>query len=125
MSSKNKETGALGERIACSYLRRHSYRILEKNFKTRKGELDIIAYSDRTLIFVEVKCRHSERFGKPFESVTPAKEKKIREVAQQYLSMNKNGLTKHKDLRCRFDVISILFDDEFGECEMLHLEDAF
>ena len=125
MPSNNIEIGETGERIASSYIRRSGYRIIVKNFKTRIGEIDIIACKQRTLIFIEVKCRRSKRFGAPFESVTREKTKKIRKIAQQYISLNQQELKNYKELKCRFDVISIMLGADDKVCELIHMEDAF
>ncbi|MBE0713577.1 MAG: YraN family protein, partial [Candidatus Aminicenantes bacterium] len=71
------------------------------------GEIDIVARDGTTLVFVEVKARADESFGRPEESVTPGKQRQIRKIAQGYLVQNPLGGDA-----CRFDVISILFGDE-------------
>jgi putative endonuclease len=81
----NKATGNKGEEIACSYLRKHGYEILERNFLIRGGEIDIIAEDDGYLVFVEVKTRYSHDFGLPVESITPWKIKHLLKTAQIYL----------------------------------------
>ncbi len=110
-SAKGKKAEAVAER----YLIDNKYKILEKNFKTIIGEIDIIAkQQDGRIIFVEVKFRNTAKHGYPREAVTPEKQRKIRLVAEQYLRMKKliNAYT-------RFDVIEIL------NSQINHLQNAF
>ncbi len=109
--------GAQGEEYAAAFLRGKGYRIIERNYKTRIGELDIIANDGGTLVFVEVKTRESIAYGKPFEAVGFHKRRKIANVAMLYLKKLKNIPP------CRFDVVSIFFEDGKPECELI--KDAF
>lgn len=84
-----------------------------------RGEIDIVAYDQKTLVFVEVKARKSRKFGSPEESVTPSKQRQIKKIAQGFLV--KNNL---QDVECRFDVISLLFTEEEG-FSIQHIKDAF
>ena len=106
--------GVKGEELAKTYLIKNKYKILEQNYTTKLGEIDIIAQFKNIVVFVEVKQRQSARFGLPREAVTPYKQQKIRRVAQLYLL--KSGLN---NANCRFDSIDIL-----GE-EITHIENAF
>lgn len=111
--------GLAGEELACAYLRRKNYDIITRRFRMFRGEIDIVARDGPTLVFVEVKARADESFGRPEESVTPGKQRQIRKIAQGYLMENPPG-----DAACRFDVISILFGD--GNAYRLeHFVDAF
>lgn len=76
--------GKTGENFAASYLQRHGFKILERNFKARYGEIDIIALDGDILVFVEVKTRLDEMFGKPEEAVTPWKLHEVVKTAQYY-----------------------------------------
>ena len=98
-----KDTGKIGEILAQKYLESLGYRLIEKNFNCRYGELDIIAGKENILIFVEVKTRTSDLFGKPEESVGIQKIKRLRKISELYISGRKNI---HK-LDIRFDIISI------------------
>ena len=93
--------GQKGEELAVAFLKQRGYSIIQRNFKTSLGEIDIIAKDKETLVFVEVKTRESLEYGQPFESVTMAKRRKIANVATLFL----------KKLRqlppCRFDIVSI------------------
>jgi len=109
--------GTRGEGLAVKHLKNKGYRIIKRNFKTPSGEIDIIAQDGDTLVFVEVKARTGESFGRPEEAVGPRKQKKIRTIAQQYLFSQK------KERAARFDIVSVLIRD--GREEVRHLIDAF
>ncbi|MGB3861016.1 MAG: YraN family protein [Candidatus Aminicenantaceae bacterium] len=113
------ELGRSGEDVATEYLKKKKYKIVDKGFRFLRGEIDIIAYDDETLVFVEVKTRKSTRFNQPEESVTPAKRKQLRRVAQGYLLRN-----HIQDVECRFDVLSLTFDELEGYT-VKHFTDAF
>jgi putative endonuclease len=85
MTTNNKLTGNLGEALACEFLRKKDYEILERNYLIRGGEIDIIAQDDKFLVFVEVKTRYSHDYGLPIESVTKSKIKFILRTAQFYI----------------------------------------
>jgi putative endonuclease len=113
------ELGKSGEDVAIEYLKKKKYRIVEKGFRFLRGEIDIIAYAGETLVFVEVKTRKNTRFSQPEESVTSAKRKQLRRVAQGYLLRN-----HIQDVECRFDVLSLSFDELEGYT-IKHITDAF
>jgi len=94
--------GRQGEEIACRYLTRQGYRILVRNYRTRLGEVDIIAEQGGTLVFVEVKTRRGRTCGHPFEAVTPAKCRQISRVALLYLAE-----TGREKQAARFDVVAV------------------
>lgn len=104
--------GQSGEKKAAKYLQKKGYSILERNFRSRFGEIDIIAEKDGVTVFVEVKTRSTEAYGKGFESVRPDKQGKLIKTAQHYMSVN-------GECPARFDVVSI------DENEITHIEDAF
>ena len=109
--------GEKGEGIAVAFLKKRGYRILEQNFKTRIGEIDIIANDSGTLVFIEVKTRESIAYGRPFEAVTYFKRKKISRVAMLYLK-------KLQEIPpCRFDIVSVFYQKGRPECELIR--DAF
>lgn len=82
--------GFLGESKAASYLASQGYKILERNFKKRYGELDIVAIDGKTLVFVEVKTRKSGKFGSPEEAITPWKLQSLVKSAQYYKLLHPN-----------------------------------
>ena len=107
--------GGAGEKRAVKYLKGKGYKILKTNFKINIGEIDIIAADRDTLVFVEVKTRTQETFGRPSDAVDRIKRAKYVKVAQAYLVKN-YGKT---DVLSRFDVIEI----ENGQIN--HIENAF
>jgi putative endonuclease len=115
----NKAFGAFGESIATDYLSENGYRVIERNFSCRSGEIDIIALHGDTVAFIEVKTRSSERFGLPSEAVSTAKQRKIVKTALYYLQKN-----RLLDYMCRFDVIEIISDVESSRRINL-IQDAF
>jgi putative endonuclease len=100
-------SGRQGEDRAVVFLSSRGYRILERNFRVRFGEIDIIADDHGTLCFVEVKSRSHSRFGWPVEAVDTGKQKKIAKAAAYYLQQK--GL--YGSVACRFDVVSLLPDE--------------
>jgi len=111
--------GREGEEIACAYLRRKKYTIVTRSFRMFRGEIDIIARDGATLVFVEVKARADESFGRPEESVTAGKQRQLRKIAQGYLVEHPLG-----GVDCRFDVIAILFRGG-NDYRLEHFKDAF
>ena len=85
MNSGRRELGAFGERVATAHLEAKGYRIRDRNFRTREGEIDIIAEHGATLVFVEVRTRHGDALGSPAESVTPSKAAHIVAAAEAYV----------------------------------------
>lgn len=98
-----RSVGANYERAAGSYLERLGYEIIEYNFYSRSGEVDIIAKHEGYLVFVEVKYRKTSSDGYPLEAISPQKQKSICKCAMYY--MNRNGL---RDMPVRFDAVGIL-----------------
>ncbi len=120
---KESQRGSLNKRVvgdeyetlACEYLTRHGYRILERNFRCRQGEIDIIARDGMYLVFLEVKYRRSGREGDPAEAVDARKQARILRTARYYMIHNHIP----DDTTCRFDVVTVL-----GENVRL-IKDAF
>lgn len=110
--------GTWGEQIAESYLLSHGYKILERNYRCRIGELDLIAIDGEVIAFVEVKARQTLAYGLPCESITKTKQQHIRRTAKQYVLSH--GL-ENRDLR--LDVIEILRTE--GKTYIHHIPDAF
>lgn len=105
MKQDNKKTGAIGEKAAGEYLKNKGYEILESNFYTRFGEIDIIAKKNGKWIFVEVKTKSGGTFGEPWEMVNQRKLQQVKNMAQVYLT--KNGLG---EVACRIDVVGVWLD---------------
>ena len=102
MTLQKKELGAKGEEIAVRYLKSRGYRILERNYRIRLGEIDIIAEQGADLVFIEVKTRSDTLFGSPFDSVTVPKQRQLSKVALEYIS--KHGCHNRP---ARFDVVGV------------------
>ena len=111
--------GKSGEKTALRYLKDKKYRILARNFRLFRGEIDIIALDRKILVFVEVKTRKRTDFGMPEESVTPSKQEQIKKIAQGFLTKNNLNETE-----CRFDVVSLIFDEGEG-FSIRHIQNAF
>jgi putative endonuclease len=111
--------GRTGEDLACAYLRRKGYEIVARGYRLFRGEIDIIARDGGTLVFVEVKTRADEEFGRPEEAVTPSKQRQVRRIAQGYLVDHPGG-----ESGCRFDVVSILYRGP-DDVRLEHFIDAF
>ena len=112
-------TGERGELRAAEYLQKKGFCILERNYRTRRGEIDIICADDRYLVFVEVKTRSSTSFGMPCEAVTSVKQRKLVLAAQQWLYNHPT------ELQPRFDVVEILVSPDRSTCRIRHIPDAF
>ena len=113
----NRILGDEGERAAARYLRQQGYRVITRGYRTSRGEIDLIAREGNVLVLIEVKTR---RGGQPAEAVTLEKQRRLINVALQFLK-------RHRLLeqRCRFDVIAIVWADSSGEPVIEHIRNAF
>lgn len=103
MPKDSRSSGRRGEDLACRFLKKDKYKILEKNYRSRQGEIDIIAEDRKgVLCFVEVKARSRKDYGLPVEAVTHSKQKKLLATAFIYLETKK---IQSKDMR--FDIVSV------------------
>jgi putative endonuclease len=100
---KRDTEGRLGERIARWRLILSGYRIIETNYRTRYGEIDIVAGHRGDLVFIEVKTKRSKDYGPPEEAVDEKKQQKIARTALMYLTERGGG----DDTPCRFDVVTV------------------
>lgn len=100
------QDGNYGEELACRFLKKNGYKILERNYRIRGGEIDIVAKDKDTLVFVEVKTRWSHEYGPPAESMTPWKIKSLLKTARFYVLKIKWG-----DREYRLDFVSVDFAD--------------
>ncbi len=115
----NKSLGERGEEIAVAYLKGQRFSIVERNFRCKAGELDVIAREGKCVVFVEVKTRRNEAYGPPQLAVTPFKQRQISKAALTWLAKK-----RLEDTGARFDVIAILLrDHEVPVIE--HIRDAF
>lgn len=104
-TQNNTEIGKRGEEIAAEFLKKQGVDIIEKNYHTKFGEIDLIGFDKSTIIFIEVKLRNNDNFGTPVEAITQTKLKRIYKSALWYISMHKNNYDY------RFDVIAIRKDN--------------
>lgn len=112
--------GAYGERVAVRHLEDAGYAVLARNWRSRAGELDVVAARDGVVVFVEVKTRRSAAFGPPALAVTPLKAARIRALAQEWLAASSVGAS----VPVRFDVVSVLRPVS-GPAVVEHVEGAF
>jgi len=125
MKRDNKKVGAIGEDAAAQFLRKKDYQILERNFHTRWGEIDIIAREKRKdpifpkIVFVEVKTKTGDQYGEPWEMINRNKYQQVKNMAQVYLT--KNGLG---EVPCRIDVIGVWLDLEHEVEKIKHWENV-
>ncbi len=99
---KRQSLGKTGEDLACTELERRGYAILARRYRSRFGEIDIVANHEETIVFVEVKARDGDEFGGGAAAVTPWKQRRIAQMAIDYLSRN-----RLHDRPCRFDVVTV------------------
>jgi putative endonuclease len=113
--------GKEGEKAAVKFLKKRGYRIIEKNYHNKSGEIDIIGEQDQVLVFIEVKSRAGTEYGDPLEAVTPYKQRKIGQVARGFMAQHR---IENRD--CRFDVVGIKGNpNEPKSWEIELVQDAF
>lgn len=112
----NFEKGRLGEEIAFKYIVSNGGDVIEKNYRTKMGEIDLIVRTNNELVFVEVKSRSNINYGYPSESVNYKKKRKIINVAKYYILENSLD-----NLSIRFDVIEVYFNEK----KINHIKNAF
>lgn len=112
-----QELGKFGEDCATKHLKQKGFRIIERNYRFLKEEIDIVAETDEHLVIVEVKTRQTSEIGEPWRAVTRKKQRTIIRCAHQYV------IEKDLDVNVRFDIISIIHNS-FGT-QLEHIEDAF
>ena len=101
MKAAHLQQGEDAENACCHYLKSRGLKLIDKNFNSRFGEIDIIMLDKKILVFVEVRYRKNNKFGGASESITPSKQNKLRRTAELYLQKN----TQHEN--ARFDVVSM------------------
>lgn len=119
----SRQAGDQGEDLALRYLAKKGYALVERNYRTRYGEIDLIVCDEKALVFVEVKLRRGTGFGDPLEAVTRRKQAKVRLMAERYLAEKGEDFAARFD-EMRFDVIGILLPG-VGKPKVRHVEDAF
>ena len=118
MADGRSALGRRGEAEARRYLESLGYRILAERFRTRIGEIDLVAEDHGSIVFVEVKTRRSRGCGAPEESVSPVKQRRLALLASTFLAAK--GLAGRD---CRFDVVAV--EEDSGRLDVRHLRDAF
>ena len=118
----NKDLGNSGENTACLFLESKGYRIIEKNYRGNRKEIDIIAQKDGYIIFAEVKTRSSSNYGAPSESVDIRKQQNIISAARKFMLDNGRIYSRFQP---RFDVIEIYRDKKAWKDYVRHIESAF
>ena len=114
VNNGRRQTGESGELIAVKFLKKNGYKIIERNYRCKLGEIDIIAQDNRVLAFIEVKARRTDDFGGPKWAVTPRKQRKISMVALNYLKE-----TEQMAKKARFDVVAIRLLPEAPDVEII------
>lgn len=117
MRTLNLYTGKLAEDLASNHLKKKGYSIVERNFRNRFGEIDIIAKDKDTLVFIEVKAKTGKDFGLPEEMVNRKKLSKVRKMAEVYL----NGV----NTLCRIDVIAVVLGFNNELIRLTHYENVY
>ncbi len=115
-----RATGVRGEEEAARFLARCGYAILDKNVRTRAGEIDLVAKEGKTLVFVEVKTRKDLAGDPPEAAVNTRKQNRLGKLAHGYLK-----LRRLREMPCRFDVVAVILNDEGGVKAIRHIPNAF
>jgi putative endonuclease len=118
VSEQRRTVGKAGEEAAVQYLLRQGYSILQRNYRCRFGEIDLIARDGGTLAFIEVKTRRSQRFGPAASAVTFEKQRHLIKASQMYMTQMKKAYEL-----CRFDVVAVEMDAHGLRIELI--KDAF
>ena len=113
-SDPRRQLGDHGEDLAAAALKQQGYKILERNYVTPLGEIDLIARQGKTVVVVEVKTRRGSRFGAPQEAVNPGKQGRLRRLADYYLKQK--GLA---GTPVRFDVVAVTMADNVPQVEII------
>lgn len=114
--AQHNDTGRAGEELAAQFLEQQGFKLLHRNWRFGRAEVDIVAMDSDTLVLIEVKTRSSDHFGRPEEFVFAKKQRFLAEAASRYMEMYGH------DWEIRFDVVAVLFNPE---TEITHFRDAF
>ena len=118
MTYARQKLGIDGETMACEELERLGYAIIQRRYRTRFGEIDVIANERGTVVFIEVKTKTDSNFSDPVESVTKQKQRRLVSMAEQYVAYNRLDRTP-----CRFDVVAV--DASVTPAKITVYQDAF
>jgi len=116
---KRKEVGAIGEKLAADLLKKRGYKIIQRNFRCREGEIDIIAQKDECIVFVEVRTKKNTAFGTPEESVTLSKREKLIALANTYIQAYDKPPQSW-----RIDVVAVELTPDNRVSRLEHIENA-
>lgn len=116
MKANNKETGRIGEQLAEQLLTEKGYRVFQRNFSTRFGEIDLICNDGDVLVFVEVKTKRGLDFGMPEEMYTKGKADRVKRMATVYL--------EGREINCRIDMVAIVLGDNNRPQRMTHYQNV-
>ena len=117
MTYARQRLGIDGETLACEELEKRGFSIIERRFRTRFGEIDVVADDRGTVVFVEVKTKTDSSFSDPVDSVTKQKQRRLVSMAEQYVAYHRINVP------CRFDVVTV--DASITPCKVTHYKDAF
>ncbi|MDP5273423.1 YraN family protein [Chengkuizengella axinellae] len=119
---QRKNTGHFGEKLAVDFLLENKYKVIEKNWRCKLGEVDIIAYDNDTLVILEVRTRRDTgKFGTPHESINFKKQQKVRSISQMYLQQK-----NLQQAKTRIDVICIILNKTGNTVLSIdHIKNAF
>ncbi|SCX53192.1 putative endonuclease [Klenkia marina] len=117
-AGRRAELGARGEQLAVDHLTAAGLTVLDRNWRSGRGELDVVARDQDAIVFCEVKTRSGTGYGSPVEAVTPAKQARLRALAGRWLDEHREHAP-----RLRFDVVGVLLVG--GRAEVEHLRGAF
>jgi len=106
-AQRRRNLGAYGEDLAVRWYLDRGFELLDRNWRCRQGEIDIVVAKDDVLVFSEVKTRTSDTFGEPFEAVGPAKQRRLRRLAGAWLRSLPTGVKSRRSFIVRFDVVSV------------------
>ncbi len=119
MSDHRQKLGRWGEQLAAQYLESHGYKVLERNWRCRRGEIDLVAKEGDVLVFVEVKTRRGRDYGTPEEALTRYKVKRLLELGQRYI-------LEHdlEDVEWRVDLVAVELDQQGKLLRFEHVPNA-
>ena len=119
-STRGNDTGRIAEDAALAHLRRHGLTLVQRNFRCKAGEIDLVMRDRHTLVFVEVKHRSNVRFGDPLETIDRRKQLRLARAAEVFLQRNRASTA----MQCRFDVVASRAGAD-GKVEIVWLPNAF
>lgn len=120
MTKSRRVLGETGEELAARYLAQRGFRLVERNVRLQRGEIDIVAWDGPVLVFVEVRTRRGMQYGAPLESVDRRKRERLARLARAYVHSRRLS-----QINCRFDVVGVLYGKGAEHPVIEHVKDAF